>query len=50
VAAAKALTDADVPVVVNTITDGRDVAPSSAKDMAEFLADLPGSGKGCDRD
>ncbi len=42
VAAAKALDDADVPVVVHAITDGRDVAPSSAKGyMADFLANLP---------
>jgi 2,3-bisphosphoglycerate-independent phosphoglycerate mutase len=37
VAAAKALRDADVPVVLHAITDGRDVAPSSAK---EFMTDL----------
>ena len=42
VAAAKALIDADVPVVVHAITDGRDVAPSSAMGyMADFLANLP---------
>ncbi len=37
VAAAKALTDAGVPVAIHAITDGRDVAPSSA---AEFMAEL----------
>ena len=37
VAAAKALCDAEVPVVIHAITDGRDVAPSSAK---QFLAPL----------
>jgi 2,3-bisphosphoglycerate-independent phosphoglycerate mutase len=42
VAAAKAVTDAGVPVMIHAITDGRDVAPSSAKGfMAEFLAELP---------
>ena len=42
VAAAKALIDADVPVVVHAITDGRDVAPSSSMGyMADFLANLP---------
>jgi len=42
VAAAKALVDAGVPVVLHAITDGRDVAPSSAKDfMAALLGDLP---------
>lgn len=42
VAAAKALSDAGVPVVVHAITDGRDVAPSSAKGyMADLLAELP---------
>ena len=37
VAAAKALTDAGVPVAVHAITDGRDVAPSS---VANFMAAL----------
>jgi len=37
VAAAKAMRDANVPVVIHAITDGRDVAPQSALD---FLADL----------
>ncbi|WP_375254633.1 2,3-bisphosphoglycerate-independent phosphoglycerate mutase [Yoonia sp.] len=42
VAAAKALTDAGVPVILHAITDGRDVAPSSAPHfMAELLAALP---------
>jgi 2,3-bisphosphoglycerate-independent phosphoglycerate mutase len=42
VAAAKAVTDAGVPVMIHAITDGRDVAPSSAKEfMAQFLAALP---------
>ena len=37
VAAAKAILDAGVPVAVHIITDGRDVAPDSAKD---FVFDL----------
>ncbi|WP_170341490.1 2,3-bisphosphoglycerate-independent phosphoglycerate mutase [Ruegeria arenilitoris] len=37
VAAAKAITDAGVPVALHAITDGRDVAPKSALD---FLAEL----------
>ncbi|WP_170588864.1 2,3-bisphosphoglycerate-independent phosphoglycerate mutase [Ruegeria arenilitoris] len=37
VAAAKAITDAGVPVALHSITDGRDVAPKSA---LEFLAEL----------
>ena len=42
VAAAKALTDEGVPVVLHAITDGRDVAPSSARDfMATLLDALP---------
>ena len=46
VAAAKALTDAHVPVVVHAITDGRDVAPSSAKGyMATFQTALPAAAK-----
>lgn len=39
-AAIAALTDVGVPVVLHAITDGRDVAPSSAK---SFMADLVGS-------
>ncbi|MFT7105722.1 MAG: 2,3-bisphosphoglycerate-independent phosphoglycerate mutase [Yoonia sp.] len=46
VAAAKAVTDAGVPVMIHAITDGRDVAPSSAKGfMPEFLAELPEAAK-----
>jgi 2,3-bisphosphoglycerate-independent phosphoglycerate mutase len=42
VAAAEALVDAGVPVVLHAITDGRDVAPSSALEfMSVLLADLP---------
>ena len=42
VAAAKALTDRDIPVLVHAITDGRDVPPKSAKDQIETLEkDLP---------
>lgn len=42
VAAAKALREADIPVVLHTITDGRDVAPSSAMSfMGALLDDLP---------
>lgn len=41
-AAAKALVDAGVPTVLHAMTDGRDVAPSSAlKFMAALRADLP---------
>ncbi|KCV82649.1 phosphoglyceromutase [Actibacterium atlanticum] len=41
-AAAKAITDAGVPVVVHAVTDGRDVAPKSADAyMAEFVSKLP---------
>ncbi|MBT2131613.1 2,3-bisphosphoglycerate-independent phosphoglycerate mutase [Aliiroseovarius lamellibrachiae] len=41
-AAAKALTDAGLEVAIHAITDGRDVAPSSARDqLAEFEAALP---------
>ena len=39
VAAAKALTDADVPVAIHAITDGRDVAPSSADAFMQALQD-----------
>ncbi len=42
VAAAKAVTDAGVPVVIHAITDGRDVAPASAAGfMQELEAKLP---------
>ena len=42
IAAAEALSDAGVPTVLHAITDGRDVAPSSALDFMEnLLADLP---------
>ena len=42
VAAARALDDAGVPVVIHAITDGRDVAPRSALGFFEELeADLP---------
>ncbi|PJI93070.1 phosphoglycerate mutase [Yoonia maricola] len=43
IAAAKALTDAGVPVAIHAITDGRDVAPSSAQSFMKILEDtLPG--------
>ncbi|MEM7723364.1 MAG: 2,3-bisphosphoglycerate-independent phosphoglycerate mutase [Pseudomonadota bacterium] len=43
VAAAKALTDAGLDVVVHAITDGRDVAPKSADtQLADLVAALPG--------
>lgn len=42
IAAAKALTDAGVPVAIHAITDGRDVAPSSAdRFMSALSNDLP---------
>lgn len=42
VAAAQALVGQDVPVVVHIITDGRDVAPTSAQaQIAEFTRALP---------
>ena len=42
VAAAKALTDAGVPVAIHAITDGRDVAPTSADTfMAQLERNLP---------
>ncbi|HBZ43141.1 MAG TPA: 2,3-bisphosphoglycerate-independent phosphoglycerate mutase [Maritimibacter sp.] len=42
VAAAKALRDAGVAVVVHVITDGRDVAPKSGQgQVAKFVEDLP---------
>ncbi|WP_417258402.1 2,3-bisphosphoglycerate-independent phosphoglycerate mutase [Celeribacter sp.] len=41
-AAAKAVTDRGIPVVIHAITDGRDVAPTSADTfMADFMARLP---------
>lgn len=41
-AAIKALVDRDVPVVLHAITDGRDVAPSSAQGFVDGIAaDLP---------
>ncbi len=46
VAAAKAVADAGVPVAIHAITDGRDVAPSSAADfMAELEKKLPDGAK-----
>jgi len=46
VAAAKALSDAGVPVAIHAITDGRDVAPSSAREqVATFTAALPASAR-----
>ncbi len=42
IAAAKAVTDAGVPVAIHAITDGRDVAPQSAETfMADLLDRLP---------
>ncbi|MEJ6399253.1 2,3-bisphosphoglycerate-independent phosphoglycerate mutase [Yoonia sp. 208BN28-4] len=42
IAAAKALRTADIPVILHAITDGRDVAPSSAKTfMTDLQRDLP---------
>ncbi|MEK6216500.1 MAG: 2,3-bisphosphoglycerate-independent phosphoglycerate mutase, partial [Boseongicola sp.] len=42
VAAARILSDARVPVVVHAITDGRDVAPRSARQqIADLVAALP---------
>ncbi|QFU10197.1 2,3-bisphosphoglycerate-independent phosphoglycerate mutase [Rhodobacteraceae bacterium THAF1] len=42
VAAAKAIRDADIPVVIHAITDGRDVAPQSALGfLDDLLAKLP---------
>ncbi|MFD1911800.1 2,3-bisphosphoglycerate-independent phosphoglycerate mutase [Halodurantibacterium flavum] len=42
-AAIRAITGAGVPVVVHAITDGRDVAPSSARDFVSDLArQMPG--------
>lgn len=46
IAAAKAITDASVPVIIHAITDGRDVAPSSAKAfMATLTETLPDNAK-----
>jgi 2,3-bisphosphoglycerate-independent phosphoglycerate mutase len=43
IAAAKAVAEAGVPVVIHAITDGRDVAPSSApQHMARLVDGLPG--------
>lgn len=39
-AAARAITDAGVSVVVHAITDGRDVAPSSARHFMCALMDI----------
>ena len=39
VAAARAITDAGVPVVLHALTDGRDVAPKSARVYLERLAE-----------
>ncbi|WP_282095141.1 2,3-bisphosphoglycerate-independent phosphoglycerate mutase [Epibacterium ulvae] len=45
-AALKAVTDAGVPAVLHAITDGRDVAPSSADEfMGQLLAQLPTGAK-----
>ena len=41
-AAAKAVTDRGIPVVIHAITDGRDVSPTSADTfMADFVTRLP---------
>lgn len=46
IAAAQAITNAGVPVVIHAITDGRDVAPSSAADfLAELQVQLPADAK-----
>lgn len=46
VAAAKAITDAGIPVAIHAITDGRDVAPSSAAGFMDALqARLPDNAK-----
>ncbi|PXW72396.1 phosphoglycerate mutase [Loktanella sp. PT4BL] len=39
IAAAKAITGAGVPVIIHAITDGRDVAPSSAKGFMQTLTE-----------
>ncbi|MEL6572749.1 MAG: 2,3-bisphosphoglycerate-independent phosphoglycerate mutase [Pseudomonadota bacterium] len=42
IATAEVLVDAGIPVVLHALTDGRDVAPSSALDFMDvLLADLP---------
>ena len=42
IATLRILTDAGVPVVLHAITDGRDVAPSSAADFLDrLIGDLP---------
>jgi len=42
IAAVRALTDADIPVVIHALTDGRDVAPQSAlDDLAHLEKSLP---------
>ncbi|KQI71884.1 phosphoglyceromutase [Loktanella sp. 5RATIMAR09] len=46
IAAAKVITDAGVPVIIHAITDGRDVAPSSAKAfMTTLTENLPAHAK-----
>ena len=46
IAAAKAITDAGIPVAIHAVTDGRDVAPSSAAGfMATLQAGLPKTAK-----
>lgn len=46
VAAARALTDQGLSVAIHAITDGRDVAPQSAREqVAAFQADLPEGAK-----
>lgn len=46
IAAARAITDQGVPVVLHAITDGRDVAPSSAADfVATLMVQLPEGAK-----
>ncbi|MCO4843057.1 MAG: 2,3-bisphosphoglycerate-independent phosphoglycerate mutase [Yoonia sp.] len=46
IAAAKALDDAGIPTVLHAITDGRDVAPQSAKDfLAHLTTYLPAATK-----
>ncbi len=46
IAASKAITDAGIPVAIHAITDGRDVAPSSAADFMKTLQnDLPNMAK-----
>jgi 2,3-bisphosphoglycerate-independent phosphoglycerate mutase len=40
IAAVKALRDADVPVIVHAITDGRDVGPTTAMDFVDTFEEL----------